>query len=93
MKGDDARGARAPFLSSQFLHLIYEKEVFTMIKNLKEDYVKICVGIEETLDDTVLWPFWYFIKGHIIGCVIVYWLIVIGAAITGKKWDLVERDQ
>ena len=64
-----------------------------MIKKFKEDLKNIAIGIEDTLDGTTFWPLWYFIKGHIIGCVIIYWLLVIGAAITGKKWDLVEKDQ
>ena len=63
-----------------------------MIKTLKEDYVKIHDGIDDVLMDTVLWPVWYFIKGHIEGCVIVYWFFIITALITKKKWSLVERD-
>ena len=63
-----------------------------MLENLKNDFENICVGIDDVLDDTVLWPFWYFVKGHIIACFFIYWFIVISAWITKKQWNLVERD-
>ena len=81
---------------SSFLRINYslymKRRCLTMIKTLKEDYVKIHDGIDDVLMDTVLWPVWYFIKGHIEGCVIVYWFFIITALITKKKWSLVERD-
>lgn len=30
-----------------------------------------------------------YLTGHIIGCVLFYWIMVIASYATGKKWNLV----
>lgn len=68
------------------------KDMIEKIKEFKNDAEEVYEGIEETLSQAKFWPVWYFLKVHIIGCVIIYWLLTIGAGITHKKWDLVDRE-
>ena len=62
------------------------------IKDFKNDAEEVYEGIDGTLINSKYWPVWYFIKGHVIGCVIIYWLLIVGAGITHKKWGLVDRE-
>lgn len=62
------------------------------IKEFKNDVEEVYNGIDETLSEAKFWPIWYFVKGHIIGCVIIYWLLVITATVTHKKWGLIDGE-
>lgn len=62
------------------------------IKAFKEDAEEVYEGIDGTLINSKYWPVWYFIKGHIIACVGIYWILILGSAITHKKLGFIDRE-
>ena len=63
------------------------------IKNWFDEVIEDIIQISDAIGNTKHWCLFAFLKGHVIGCVIIYWLIVLSALVTGKVWNLEDRDQ
>lgn len=60
-------------------------------KNWLDEVVEDMEQISDAISNTKHWCLFAFLKGHVEGCVVVYWVIILSALITRKKWDLVDR--